>query len=98
MVKAQETLLDHLGIEKLLCATGGSMGGMQLLQFCATFPNRTFSAVPIACSTSHSAQNIALNELARQAIMADPVWDKGKYLKKNSTKKWIGCCKNGGSY
>ena len=87
MVKAQETLLDHLGIKKLLCATGGSMGGMQLLQFCVTFPNRTFSAVPIACSTSHSAQNIALNELARQAIMADPVWDKGKYLKKNTQPK-----------
>ena len=87
MVKAQETLLDHLGIKKLLCTTGGSMGGMQLLQFCVTFPNRTFSAVPIACSTSHSAQNIALNELARQAIMADPVWDKGKYLKKNTQPK-----------
>jgi len=87
MVKAQETLLDHLGVEKLLCATGGSMGGMQLLQFCVTFPNRTFSAVPIACSTSHSAQNIALNELARQAIMADPVWNKGKYLKKNTQPK-----------
>ena len=87
MVKAQETLLDHLGVEKLLCATGGSMGGMQLLQFCTTFPNRTFSAVPIACSTSHSAQNIALNELARQAIMADPVWDKGKYLKKSVQPK-----------
>ena len=87
MVKAQETLLDHLGIKKLLCATGGSMGGMQLLQFCATFPNRTFSAVPIACSTNHSAQNIALNELARQAIMADPVWEKGKYYKKNVQPK-----------
>jgi homoserine O-acetyltransferase len=87
MVKAQETLLDHLGIKKLLCATGGSMGGMQLLQFCTTFPNRTFSAIPIACSSSHSAQNIALNELARQAIMADPVWDKGKYLKKNIQPK-----------
>tara|TARA_A100001011_G_scaffold163880_1_gene172537 strand:+ start:173 stop:1312 length:1140 start_codon:yes stop_codon:yes gene_type:complete len=87
MVKAQETLLDHLGIEKLLCTTGGSMGGMQLLQFCTTFPNKTFSALPIACSTSHSAQNIALNELARQAIMSDPVWDKGKYLKKNIQPK-----------
>ena len=63
------------------------MGGMQLLQFCATFPNRTFSAIPIACSTSHSAQNIALNELARQAIMSDPVWDKGKYQKKNIQPK-----------
>ena len=87
MVKAQETLLDHLGIEKLLCATGGSMGGMQLLQFCTTFPNRTFSAIPIACSSSHSARNIALNELARQAIMADPEWNKGKYLKDNTQPK-----------
>ena len=87
IVKAQETLLDHLGIEKLLCATGGSMGGMQSLQFCATFPNRAYSAIPIACSSSHSAQNIALNELARQAIMADPIWDKGRYLKKNIQPK-----------
>ena len=78
IVRAQESLLEHLGIQKLLCATGGSMGGMQLLQFCATFPDKTFSAIPIACSSSHSAQNIALNELARQAIMADPVWDNGK--------------------
>ena len=87
IVRAQESLLDHLGIEKLLCATGGSMGGMQLLQFCATFPNKTFSAIPIACSSSHSAQNIALNELARQAIMADPVWNNGKYFLKNTQPK-----------
>ncbi len=79
MVKAQEELLDYFKIEKLLCALGGSMGGMQLLQFCASFPDRTFSAIPIACSSSHSAQNIALNELARQAIMADPDWEKGNY-------------------
>ena len=87
IVRAQESLLDHLGIKKLLCATGGSMGGMQLLQFCATFPDKTFSAIPIACSASHSAQNIALNELARQAIMADPVWDNGKYFIKNTQPK-----------
>jgi homoserine O-acetyltransferase len=87
MVRAQESLLDHLGIKKLLCATGGSMGGMQLLQFCATFPDKTFSAIPIACSASHSAQNIALNELARQAIMADPVWDNGKYFLKKTQPK-----------
>jgi len=87
IVRAQESLLDHLGIEKLLCATGGSMGGMQLLQFCATFPEKTYSAIPIACSSSHSAQNIALNELARQAIMADPVWDNGKYFLKNTQPK-----------
>jgi len=87
IVRAQESLLDHLGIKKLLCAAGGSMGGMQLLQFCATFPEKTFSAIPIACSSSHSAQNIALNELARQAIMADPVWDNGKYFLKNTQPK-----------
>ena len=63
------------------------MGGMQLLQFCSTFPDKAFSAIPIACSSSHSAQNIALNELARQAIMADPVWDKGKYVLKNVQPK-----------
>tara|TARA_B110000881_G_scaffold215649_1_gene230002 strand:+ start:76 stop:1203 length:1128 start_codon:yes stop_codon:yes gene_type:complete len=87
MVKAQEALLDHFEIKKLLCALGGSMGGMQLLQFCASFPDRTFSAVPIACSSSHSAQNIALNELARQAIMADPNWNKGDYVKNDSSPK-----------
>ncbi len=87
MIKAQETLLDHFGIKKLLCALGGSMGGMQLLQFCASFPDRTFSAIPIACSSSHSAQNIALNELARQAIMADPEWNKGDYGKTKNLPK-----------
>jgi homoserine O-acetyltransferase len=87
MVKAQESLLDHFKIKKLLCALGGSMGGMQLLQFCASFPDRTFSAIPIACSSSHSAQNIALNELARQAIMADPEWSNGSYGKTKNLPK-----------
>jgi homoserine O-acetyltransferase/O-succinyltransferase len=87
MVRAQEALLDYFKIEKLLCLLGGSMGGMQLLQFCASFPDRTFSAVPIACSSSHSAQNIALNELARQAIMADPEWKKGGYGKTKNLPK-----------
>jgi homoserine O-acetyltransferase/O-succinyltransferase len=87
MVSAQEALLDYFKIEKLLCVLGGSMGGMQLLQFCASFPDRTFSAVPIACSSSHSAQNIALNELARQAIMADPEWKKGEYGKTKNLPK-----------
>ena len=87
MVKAQEALLDHFEIDKLLCALGGSMGGMQLLQFCASFPDRIFSAIPIACSSSHSAQNIALNELARQAIMADPEWNNGNYLKSKNLPK-----------
>lgn len=76
MVKAQKYLLDHLGIKKLLAVTGGSMGGMQVLQFASLYPDKAHSAIPIACSASHSAQNIALNELGRQAIMADPNWKK----------------------
>ena len=80
MVKAQAYLLDHLGIKKTLSVLGGSMGGMQALQFCSIYPDRTFTAVPIACAASHSAQNIAFNELARQAIMADPEWDSGNYI------------------
>jgi len=76
IVKAQKFLLDHLGIKKLLAVAGGSMGGMQVLQFVSLYPNMAHSAIPIACSASHSAQNIALNELGRQAIMADPNWKR----------------------
>lgn len=79
MVKAQAMLLDHLGIEQLFCVSGGSMGGMQVLQWVASFPERCFTAVPIACAAKHSAQNIALNEVGRQAIMADPEWHEGRY-------------------
>ena len=83
MVKAQIYLLEHLGINKLLAITGGSMGGMQVLQFASLYPDKTCSAIPIACSASHSAQNIALNELGRQAIMADTNWNGGNYFKTN---------------
>ena len=76
MIKTQKYLLDHLGIKKLLAVTGGSMGGMQVLQFVSLYQDMAHSAIPIACSASHSAQNIALNELGRQAIMADPNWKK----------------------
>ena len=79
MVKAQAMLLDHLGIEQLFCVSGGSMGGMQVLQWVASFPERCFTAVPIACAAKHSAQNIALNEVGRQAIVADPEWREGRY-------------------
>tara|TARA_B110000438_G_scaffold285050_1_gene314738 strand:- start:2075 stop:3193 length:1119 start_codon:yes stop_codon:yes gene_type:complete len=74
MVKAQKYLLDHFQIKKLLSIIGASMGGMQVLQFASMYPDKAYSAIPIACSASHSAQNIALNELGRQAIMADPNW------------------------
>tara|TARA_Y100000590_G_C15577676_1_gene961099 strand:+ start:52 stop:1191 length:1140 start_codon:yes stop_codon:yes gene_type:complete len=83
MVRAQYYLLEHLSINKLLSVAGGSMGGMQVLQFTSLYPDKSHSAIPIACSASHSAQNIALNELGRQAIMADPNWNKGNYFKTN---------------
>ena len=83
MVRAQAMLLDELGIEKLLCAVGGSMGGMQVLQWAASYPDRVVSAVPIATGSRHSAQNIAFHEVGRQAIMADPDWMGGAYQLEN---------------
>jgi homoserine O-acetyltransferase len=80
MVRAQAMLLDHLGIDTLFAVAGGSMGGMQVLQWAASYPQRVFSALPIACATRHSAQNIAFHEVGRQAIMADPEWRGGRYL------------------
>ena len=79
MVHAQAALLDALGIEQLLCVTGGSMGGMQVLQWAASYPERVFSAMPMATAARHSAQNIAFHEVGRQAIMADPDWRGGSY-------------------
>ncbi|HLY06219.1 MAG TPA: homoserine O-acetyltransferase [Rhizomicrobium sp.] len=79
MVRAQAMLLDALGIEKILCVLGGSMGGMQVLQWAASYPARVVSAVPIAAAARHSAQNIAFHEVGRQAIMADPAWRNGEY-------------------
>jgi len=80
MVRAQAMLLDHLGIESLFCVAGGSMGGMQVLQWVATYPDRVFSALPIATSARHSSQNIAFHEVGRQAVMADPNWHGGRYF------------------
>ncbi len=87
MVRAQEALLEYLKIDKLLSVLGGSMGGMQLLQFCALYPEKTFSAIPIASTASHNAQQIALNELSRQAIMSDPLWNKGNYYQDKKVPK-----------
>jgi homoserine O-acetyltransferase/O-succinyltransferase len=80
MVRAQAMLLDHLGIDSVFAVAGGSMGGMQVLQWAASYPDRVFAALPIACSTRHSAQNIAFHEVGRQAVMADPEWRGGRYL------------------
>ncbi len=80
MVRAEKLVIEHLGIETLFCVIGGSMGGMQVLQWAATHPELVFSAVPIAAAARHSAQNIAFHEVGRQAIMADPEWCAGNYL------------------
>ncbi len=79
MVRAQGALLDTLGIAKLRAVVGGSMGGMQALQWAAVYPERVAAAVAIATAARHSAQNIAFHEVGRQAIMADPRWRGGDY-------------------
>ena len=84
MVNAQVNLLDFFNIKKLFSVVGGSMGGMQVLQFVSNFPDKAKTAVPIACTSSHSAQNIAFNELGRQAITADHNWMDGKYNSKST--------------
>jgi homoserine O-acetyltransferase len=79
MVDAQVRLIDHLGIKKLLSVAGGSMGGMQVLQWVISYPHRVRSAIPMATTAVHSPQQIAFNEVGRQAIMADPNWNDGNY-------------------
>jgi homoserine O-acetyltransferase/O-succinyltransferase len=79
MVRAQVRLIDHLGIDQLFCVLGGSMGGMQVLQWAAAHKERVFTAVPIATAAWHSSQNIAFHEVGRQAVMADPEWRNGGY-------------------
>ena len=80
MVRAQAMLIDAMGIETLFAVIGGSMGGMQVLQWAADYPHRLFSAICSAATARHSAQNIALHEVGRQAIMADPDWRGGEYV------------------
>ena len=80
MVRAQAMLIDHLGIDRLFCVVGGSMGGMQVLEWASSYPDRVFSALPIATGARHSSQNIAFHEVGRQAVMADPDWHGGKYF------------------
>jgi homoserine O-acetyltransferase/O-succinyltransferase len=82
MVRLQKMLIDHLGIPRLLGVSGGSMGGMQALQWAVQYPDSVVAALPIASTTRHSAQQIAFNEVGRQAIMADPDWNEGNYYDK----------------
>ncbi|OGS43449.1 MAG: homoserine O-acetyltransferase [Elusimicrobia bacterium RIFOXYD2_FULL_34_15] len=79
MVNAQRHLIDYLGIQKLLSVVGGSMGGMQALQWVVSYPDRVCSGIPIATTAKHSSQQIAFSEVERQAVMADPNWHDGNY-------------------
>jgi homoserine O-acetyltransferase/O-succinyltransferase len=87
MVRAQARLLDYLGVSDVLCVLGGSMGGMQVLEWASTYKDRVFSAVPIACAARHSSQNIAFHEVGRQAVMADPDWCQGRYLEQGTSPR-----------
>jgi homoserine O-acetyltransferase/O-succinyltransferase len=79
MVRLQKMLVGHLGIERLLAVSGGSMGGMQALEWAVAYPDAVVASIPIATTARHSAQQIAFNEVGRQAIMADPDWNEGNY-------------------
>jgi len=89
MVKAQRALVDHLGIERLLAVAGGSMGGMQVLEWAVRYPDRVCSAIPIATTSHLSAQGIAFNEVGRQAIMSDPNWKHGNYYGENPPNRGL---------
>jgi homoserine O-acetyltransferase len=87
MVRAQARLLDKLGIAQLFSVVGGSMGGMQVLEWAARYKDRVYTAIPIATAAWHSAQNIAFHEVGRQAVMADPDWSGGAYLAKETVPR-----------
>ncbi len=79
IVNVQKKLIDHLNIDKLLSVIGGSMGGMQVLQWMVAYPEKIKSAIPVATTMKHTPQQIAFNEVGRQAIISDPNWKKGQY-------------------
>lgn len=87
MVKSQVYLIDHLGIETLFSVIGGSMGGMQVLEWASRYSDRVFSAIPIATAARHSSQNIAFHEVGRQAVMADPDWLGGRYYEQDKNPR-----------
>ena len=97
MVNAQIHLIDYLGIDKLLSVAGGSMGGMQVLQWMVSYPDRIRSAIPISTAMRHSPQQIAFDEVGRQAIMADPNWNNGNYYDERPPKR-PGRGQDGGTY
>jgi homoserine O-acetyltransferase len=87
MVEAQARLIDYLGVNQLFAVIGGSMGGMQVLEWAARYKDRVFAAMPIATAAWHSSQNIAFHEVGRQAVMADPDWRQGDYHAAGTTPR-----------
>jgi homoserine O-acetyltransferase/O-succinyltransferase len=87
MVRAQVRLVDRLGIKQLFSVVGGSMGGMQVLEWASRYTERVYTAMPIATAAWHSSQNIAFHEVGRQAVMADPEWRGGRYLAEGTFPK-----------
>ncbi len=81
MVRLQKMLIDHLGISRLLSLSGGSMGGMQALEWAVSYPERWCRPFRSPATARHSAQQIAFNEVGRQAIMADPDWNERQLLR-----------------
>lgn len=79
MVSVQKRLVDSFGIDKLLAVIGGSMGGMQVLQWLVSYPQMVKKAIPIATTARSSPQQIAFNEVGRQAIITDGNWNNGNY-------------------
>ena len=89
IVRAQKHLIDYLGIQRLFSVVGGSMGGMQVLQWVALYPEMVHTAIPIAATLKHTPQQIAFDEVGRQAIMADPSWNGGNYYGKSRPEKGL---------
>ncbi len=89
MVKAQKKLIEHLKIKQLLAVIGGSMGGMQVLEWCNSYPKMVRKAIPIATAAHSSPQQIAFNEVGRRAIISDPNWKKGNYYNEEIPKEGL---------
>ena len=84
MVRAQKLLLDHLGVPKLFAVVGGSMGGMQALQWIVEYPDFSEKAIIIAATAQHTVQTIAFNEAGRRSIVGDPGWNEGIITKERT--------------
>ncbi len=89
MVRAEERLVSSFGIERLFAVAGGSMGGMQALEWSVAYPDKVLNCIVMASTSEHSAQQIAFNEVGRQAILSDPFWNDGDYSEDSKPSKGL---------